>query len=314
MQVFLYEWATGGGLVDQPSGWPASLVREGAAMLGAVAADFARIAESHITVLRDPRVLNLALPGCEIVDVQSAGCQRDEFERLAAAADATLLVAPEFDNILWKAARAVERCGGRLVSPSSEFIRIAADKERTCAAIGGRLRERAAGNRTRTGRAVARRVHLPGRHQAARRGGLARYVSRQRAARFAAAARLAAAAGAIYAGNAGECRVSLRPGEAKAPRADEAAFERGWPLSVSGRRTALGGRPGRAGDTLGRTSTYGVTTDDRVRRRRSGSRPRSARQRGRGDRGEPAADNVLCWFAGGGENRLGRSDGTNRAR
>jgi len=132
MQVFLYEWATGGGLVDVPSGWPASLVREGAVMLGAIAADFARIDGCRVSVLRDPRVLNLALPRCEITDVQSAASQREEFERLAAAADATLLIAPEFDGILWNAGRTVERGGGLLISPSSEFIRIAADKERTC--------------------------------------------------------------------------------------------------------------------------------------------------------------------------------------
>jgi predicted ATP-grasp superfamily ATP-dependent carboligase len=107
------------------------LVREGAAMLSAVAADFTRIDGCRVTALRDPRVLNLALPGCEIVDVQSGGSQRDEFDQHAASADATLLVAPEFDNILSKAARQVELCGGRLISPSSEFIQIAASKHRT---------------------------------------------------------------------------------------------------------------------------------------------------------------------------------------
>ncbi|MEX2316365.1 MAG: ATP-grasp domain-containing protein [Pirellulales bacterium] len=132
MHVFLYEWATGGGLVEVPTGWPASLVREGAAMLGAVAADFVRIEGCRVSVLRDPRVLNLALPGCEIVDVQSAASQRDEFERLAAGADATLLIAPEFDGILLKTARLAMSCGGKLISPSPEFIRVAADKHRTC--------------------------------------------------------------------------------------------------------------------------------------------------------------------------------------
>ena len=39
MHIFLYEWATGGGLVEEPGPLPASLVREGAAMIGALAAD-----------------------------------------------------------------------------------------------------------------------------------------------------------------------------------------------------------------------------------------------------------------------------------
>jgi hypothetical protein len=132
MHVFLYEWATGGGLVNVPAGWPASMVREGAAMLGALAADFTRIDGCRVSVLRDPRVLELDLPGCDLTDVVSVTNHHDEFERLAAAADATILIAPEFDRILWKAASRVVAAGGRLASPSAEFIRIAADKQRTC--------------------------------------------------------------------------------------------------------------------------------------------------------------------------------------
>src|SRR5262245_3358970 len=131
MRIFLYEWATGGGLVEEPS-IPASLVREGAAMAGALAADLTRIADCRVVALRDPRVLHLALPGCEIVDVLSRPSHYDEFERLGSKSDATLLIAPEFDDILRKAAQAVVAGGGRLLSPSPEFIRIAGNKQRTC--------------------------------------------------------------------------------------------------------------------------------------------------------------------------------------
>lgn len=132
MHFFLYEWATGGGLVDEPGSLPTSLVREGAAMIGALAADLARIAGSRVTALRDPRVLQLVLPGCEVIDVQSGASRQEEFERLATAADAVILIAPEFDGILLKAARMVVACGGRLLSPSPDFIRVAADKHQTC--------------------------------------------------------------------------------------------------------------------------------------------------------------------------------------
>ncbi len=71
MHIFLYEWATGGGLVEEPGPLPASLVREGAAMIGALAADLLRIEDCRVVALRDPRVLQLALPGCEVVDVLS---------------------------------------------------------------------------------------------------------------------------------------------------------------------------------------------------------------------------------------------------
>ena len=78
-------------------------------MAGALAADLMRIPGARVTALRDPRVVQLALHGCEIIDVQSAAEHLDEFERLAAAADATFLIAPEFDGILFKAARACGR-------------------------------------------------------------------------------------------------------------------------------------------------------------------------------------------------------------
>lgn len=132
MHFFLYEWCSGGGLVQEPGALPASLVREGVAIAGALAADLMRIPGARVTALRDPRVIQLALGGCEIVDVQSSSEHLDEFERLAAAADATFLIAPEFDGILLKAARRAVECGGRLRSPSPEFIRLTADKHRTC--------------------------------------------------------------------------------------------------------------------------------------------------------------------------------------
>jgi tyramine---L-glutamate ligase len=144
MHVFLYEWATGGGLVEEPGPLPSSLVREGVAMINALAADFVRIEGFQVTALRDPRVLSLALPSCDVVDVISRFSHGEEFERAASQADATILIAPEFDAILFRAARRVVGCGGRLMSPSPEFIRIAADKQRTCdllAAAGVRVPE-----------------------------------------------------------------------------------------------------------------------------------------------------------------------------
>ena len=132
MRIFLYEWATGGGLVDEPASLPASLVREGAAMIRALAADFARIEGCQVTALRDPRVLQLALPGCEVVDVQSRSAHGEELERQASAADATILIAPEFDHILLNTARRAMAGGGQLLSPYPAFISIAANKARTC--------------------------------------------------------------------------------------------------------------------------------------------------------------------------------------
>jgi predicted ATP-grasp superfamily ATP-dependent carboligase len=132
MHIFLYEWATSGGLVEESGALPPALLREGAAMLGALAADFARIRDCRVTALRDPRVLHLVMPGCELVDVLDKSSHGEEFQRLASAADATILIAPEFDAILLNAARTVVASGGRLASPPPSFIQLAADKHRTC--------------------------------------------------------------------------------------------------------------------------------------------------------------------------------------
>lgn len=131
MHIFLYEWASGGGLIDAPGALPTTLVREGAAMIGALAGDLVRIEGCRVTALRDPRVVQLSLPGCKIIDVQSAASHWDEFERLTEEADGTILIAPEFDGILLKAVKRSASCRGRLLSPSVDFVKVATDKQRT---------------------------------------------------------------------------------------------------------------------------------------------------------------------------------------
>lgn len=132
MHFFLYEWCSGGGLVNEPGALPVTHVREGVAIVGALASDLMRIEGARVTALRDPRVVQLSLHGGTIIDVQSRASHFEEFERLAAEADATILIAPEFDGILAKAAQRVASAGGRLLSPPPEFIRLTANKHKTC--------------------------------------------------------------------------------------------------------------------------------------------------------------------------------------
>jgi predicted ATP-grasp superfamily ATP-dependent carboligase len=77
-------------------------------------------------------MLSLALPGCTVVDVLSKSSRDEEIVQQAAQADAAILIAPEFDNILLEAAQRVEQAGSRLLSPSPEFIQIAANKQHAC--------------------------------------------------------------------------------------------------------------------------------------------------------------------------------------
>jgi predicted ATP-grasp superfamily ATP-dependent carboligase len=131
MHVFLYEWITGGGLVNEAGRLPASLLVEGSAMVTALAADFAAINGATVTVLRDARLFDLALPDCEIIEIHSAVDRQQELQRLAAAADWTLIVAPEFDGILRSTVTAARNANGRLLNATDDFIALASDKHRT---------------------------------------------------------------------------------------------------------------------------------------------------------------------------------------
>src|SRR5690242_5542718 len=110
MRVFVYEY-TCAAAPAQPLA--ASLIAEGRAMLSAVAEDFARVDGIDVVTLLGE--------GCtaEIgVSYQRAGtCEADAFRELAAAADYTLVIAPEFDGLLAERCRWVLDAGGRLLGP-----------------------------------------------------------------------------------------------------------------------------------------------------------------------------------------------------
>ncbi len=72
-----------------------------------------------------------ALAGVTQHLVGSAEDERRLLIRLAGEADATVLIAPEFDGLLLERVRAVERAGGRLLSPSSQLVALASDKHAT---------------------------------------------------------------------------------------------------------------------------------------------------------------------------------------
>ena len=131
MHVFLYEWITGGGLVEEPSPLPPSLLAEGSAMATAMAVDLSAIENSKVTVLRDMRLDELAFPGCEVIEVHSSTDCFDEIERLATAADYTLLIAPELDNILFNTVRHALQTEANLLTPSAKFVALTTNKHKT---------------------------------------------------------------------------------------------------------------------------------------------------------------------------------------
>lgn len=78
------------------------------------------------------------LPNRKRIQGQVAGCNlhwvcraNDElaiFHRLAAAADVTIVIAPEFDDLLLRQCRLVEEAGGRLLGPASDAVELLTDK------------------------------------------------------------------------------------------------------------------------------------------------------------------------------------------
>lgn len=131
MHIFLYEWITGGGLVEEPSPLPESLLAEGASMATALAADLSAAEDCRVTLLRDMRLDHFAPDGCDIVEVHSASDHLDEIERWAAAADHTLVIAPEFDDILLQTLRHARQAGGNLLCAADAFVDLTSDKQRT---------------------------------------------------------------------------------------------------------------------------------------------------------------------------------------
>jgi hypothetical protein len=131
-RIVLYEYTCSGGLptCTRP-GDAASLIREGWAMLSALATDLAAIAGTHVQVIRDHHGLPGPLPGCELVHVDTPGEECSALCRSAAQADWTIIIAPEFDGILHHRCRSVEDNGGRLLGPSSDLVALLSDKHAT---------------------------------------------------------------------------------------------------------------------------------------------------------------------------------------
>lgn len=107
MRIFLYEYTTAvAGSKAGTSREP--LLAEGKAMLGAVLQDFTQIAGIRVVTLPSP-------------DEQA-------FRHEARRADFTLVIAPECDGILASLCEQVEQAGGQLLGPSSQAVRLTADK------------------------------------------------------------------------------------------------------------------------------------------------------------------------------------------
>lgn len=135
MRVFLFEFVSGGGWwkVD-PIGRPtASLLREGKAMLTALASDFAALPQCEVVYLQDRRVRNkVVVPGGRQIIVAEPADLFRAFKEWAADGCYGVVIAPEFNEHLYDWAAKWSLLGGKLLGPGNDFIRIAASKSATC--------------------------------------------------------------------------------------------------------------------------------------------------------------------------------------
>jgi tyramine---L-glutamate ligase len=122
MRLFVYEWSCCAQFA------PASLRREGWAMLAAVVSDFLRSPDIQVVTLVHESLAQK--PPGEICRLATGQEEEMCFRNLAAGADATLVIAPETGNVLRDRARWVEQVGGRLLGSTSAAIALTADKFR----------------------------------------------------------------------------------------------------------------------------------------------------------------------------------------
>jgi predicted ATP-grasp superfamily ATP-dependent carboligase len=119
------------------------------------------MAPSRVSVLHDVRHAMPRIPGCDVHAIESAGQEKATLARLAAEADWTVLVAPEFSGFLESRAQAVDAAGGRLLGPGTGLIRLASNKHLTAMHLARAGVPVAPGRLLETGDALPHDFHYP---------------------------------------------------------------------------------------------------------------------------------------------------------
>jgi predicted ATP-grasp superfamily ATP-dependent carboligase len=104
-------------------------------MIQALVADFTALQDMKVVTTLDSRISNFHPPNCRVTKIASQAEELLAIERLAAASDWTLLIAPETDQLLAARCRLVESAGGRLISPSLACVEVASSKQATASLL-----------------------------------------------------------------------------------------------------------------------------------------------------------------------------------
>jgi tyramine---L-glutamate ligase len=136
MKVFVAEFVCGGGLARQATNEiPASLRREGAAMLAAIVADMSQIAETVVPL--DARFetalgrLVTSAPTVKMFRIEPDKSIWSQWVDAARGCDSAIVVAPERDGMLSQAVAMLRAGGVDVIAGSGDFLRAASDKLQT---------------------------------------------------------------------------------------------------------------------------------------------------------------------------------------
>ncbi len=129
MRVFVGEYICGGGMRRRPTdAIEPSLRAEGAAMLAALSADVAKLADLSIPV--DPRICpSLPLGTYHEMDIKLP--LWGQWVRAAQGCDAAIVIAPESNGVLAKAVSMLRAGNINVIASTGEFLRAASDKLNT---------------------------------------------------------------------------------------------------------------------------------------------------------------------------------------
>jgi len=126
MRILVFEYITGGGLLDKPL--PQSLSAEGDMMLQALVKDLTLLPGIDVCITRDARLSSLSLPIHEF-RLHFGDCIHDVLQ--SKEIDAVWPIAPETQNILEQVSQRVLDAGKILLNSPPSAVSIAASKKRT---------------------------------------------------------------------------------------------------------------------------------------------------------------------------------------
>lgn len=124
MKLFLYELVSAGGLGPNT---PESLRAEGFGMLSALVSDFASLPDVQTLTLLDEALPGVVGHHCRRVPPES---EEAAFHEMVRQADAVVVIAPEFADLLLGRSRAVRAAGKHLLGCQPEAIALCGDKLR----------------------------------------------------------------------------------------------------------------------------------------------------------------------------------------